>query len=477
MHFYLTNGSLVGSYTVPTQTAQPVAVSGSNGSFNFSTLSLGSSNGMHFYTTNGSIVGSYTVPVQSNQSLGIFAIGNTTGQSSSSTFDARSLSLNGAGIISVGNSGGSVYVSATQSNQAASGSNGSFTFQTLSFGNLNGFSFYTSNGSIVGSYTDAGAGGGISAVVISVGTTNNAVSNFSFADSNGVSFGINGSVITASHNGLTTAAASDHSHGNPTLNLTNLSGTTASNSAGFTLSLSAAAAGGGGGATINNYVPFQLNNNNTSFSSMGQNTLYMQFMIPPENVTMNKFEIYARGSFVSSTNSQAYSQTILYGLYSQGTGASSTLMTQVGTSSIGMSVSYNSNTAYGYTLGQGATSFTSSSGGTALASHLSGPMHYYMPFASSMEVGKKYAFAFKISSTTAVGTSPMRFAPLVMTVMNSLSFAKLAADSITAPSTSNYGDWDMVAGTVTTAAMPASIAFNAMSIQVSRQRLFLQMEE
>jgi hypothetical protein len=44
---------------------------------------------------------------------------------------------------------------------------------------------------------------------------------------------------------LTTAALSNHSHGNPQLNLTNLSGTTASNSAGFTLSLSAAAPGGG----------------------------------------------------------------------------------------------------------------------------------------------------------------------------------------------------------------------------------------
>lgn len=45
---------------------------------------------------------------------------------------------------------------------AASGSNGSFIFSTLSFGNLNGLSFYTSNGSIVGSYTDGGgAGGGI----------------------------------------------------------------------------------------------------------------------------------------------------------------------------------------------------------------------------------------------------------------------------------------------------------------------------
>lgn len=41
---------------------------------------------------------------------------------------------------------------------------------------------------------------------------------------------------------LTTAALSNHSHGNPTLNLTNLTGTTASNSAGFTLSLSGNAA-------------------------------------------------------------------------------------------------------------------------------------------------------------------------------------------------------------------------------------------
>ncbi|MFN7610410.1 MAG: hypothetical protein ACK5QX_05655, partial [bacterium] len=40
---------------------------------------------------------------------------------------------------------------------------------------------------------------------------------------------------------LTTAANSTHSHGNPTLNLTNISGTTASNSAGLTLSLSAGA--------------------------------------------------------------------------------------------------------------------------------------------------------------------------------------------------------------------------------------------
>lgn len=63
-----------------------------------------------------------------------------------------------------------------------------------------------------------------------------------FLNSNGVTLGVstaaNGASITASHNGLTTAAQSNHSHGNPTLALTNLTGTTASNSAGLTLSLS-----------------------------------------------------------------------------------------------------------------------------------------------------------------------------------------------------------------------------------------------
>lgn len=59
-----------------------------------------------------------------------------------------------------------------------------------------------------------------------INSTNGAVS---FSNSNGVTFGGNLSTITASV--ATNYAASDHSHGNPSLALTNLSGTTASNSA------------------------------------------------------------------------------------------------------------------------------------------------------------------------------------------------------------------------------------------------------
>lgn len=70
-----------------------------------------------------------------------------------------------------------------------------------------------------------------------------------FTNGGGITFGLsaNGYVsATVATNYLTTGALSNHSHGNPTLNLTNISGTTASNSAGFTLSLSAANPGGGG---------------------------------------------------------------------------------------------------------------------------------------------------------------------------------------------------------------------------------------
>lgn len=71
-----------------------------------------------------------------------------------------------------------------------------------------------------------------------------------------------GLAVSLSHPAwITTAAQSNHSHGNPQLNLTNLSGTTASNSAGFTLSLSAAAPGA---VTLTNYAT-----GNTTQSSSG----------------------------------------------------------------------------------------------------------------------------------------------------------------------------------------------------------------
>lgn len=144
--------------------------------------------------------------------------------------------LMGGNNLTISQDGSSLSFSA-----AAGGGGGSVNFSAggaaadldaVVFSNSNGLAFGLNGSTITGSYTQS----------------THSHSSLSFANGGGVTFGIAGSTLTASVE--TSYAASNHSHGNPTLALTNLSGTTASASNGFTLSLSAAAPGGGGGNAI-----------------------------------------------------------------------------------------------------------------------------------------------------------------------------------------------------------------------------------
>jgi hypothetical protein len=211
------------------------------------TVRFADSNGISFGMSDSSqITASYTVPTvptayvsSINGSSG--AISLATGSSLSSSTDGSTITFGLASNITTALQSANANYLTSQSNQALSGSNGSFTFQTASFGNSNGLTFYSTNGSMVGSYTVPATAGLISYVNFSGGTTSSNLTQLKFSDSNGVSFGLGAnSILTATvkTDYLTTAALSNHSHGNPQLNLTNLAGTTASNSAGFTLSLS-----------------------------------------------------------------------------------------------------------------------------------------------------------------------------------------------------------------------------------------------
>lgn len=272
------------------------------------TVVFANSNGLSFGMSNSSVItASYTVPAQTNQTVGGYAVGNTTGQSSSSTIDARSISIDGAGLISVGWSNGTLRVSGTQSNQAWSGSNGSSTFQTLSFGNANGASWSNNAGAINLSYTvptvtnssmtvsDAGTSGtlarlaftNLNGVTLSLSTgaggshtivgSHNALTSqsnqnitaanggfafqtLSFSNANGISFGTSaGSAITASHNALTTARASNDAVG---LNTAQTNVTWTVNSSG--LSLNAAGYAGTGTSATN--ASITLNSNGLAIS-------------------------------------------------------------------------------------------------------------------------------------------------------------------------------------------------------------------
>jgi hypothetical protein len=282
----------------------------------------------------------------------------------------------------------------------------------------------------------------------------------------------NGSVVY-SNAFLTTAAQSGHSHGNPTLNLTNLSGTTASNSAGFTLSLSAGA--GGGAATIGDYEIFPLGNNST-FSSMGQNSIYFQKFIPVANVSFNNIERRMSGSTVSSALAVNCNYTLDYGLYSRGTGASTSIYSAIATSQLIIRASYSSNLSAGYTISQGAASYTSSSAGTVVLGQLTGFRHLYLGMTNTITAGGEYGIAMRMSSATTGNTGAFRFSLKELTMINNLTIGKLYATTVNASNASYVGDFAQGVYSATSSNLPNTIGITGFTNAVSQARQYIQLE-
>lgn len=156
--FGLNAGTVTGSVAAQTaQTQSNVAglFDGAN-SISTGTARFSNSNGISFGINGQTITGSHNgLTSQTNQQMTLFATSNTT-QSSTMTVNASSLIFAGAGVASVGMSNGSVIVSVPS------------------------------------------GGGGITGVNLSAGTTSQNLTNFVFADSNGLGFGLNGSTVTGS---------------------------------------------------------------------------------------------------------------------------------------------------------------------------------------------------------------------------------------------------------------------------------------
>lgn len=93
----LATGNTTGSSSSTTFDARSVTVSGAG------IVSVG-------YSSNNILIVSATTAAQTVQTIGGLATGNTTGSSSSTTFDARSLTVSGAGDISVGYSSNNILI-------------------------------------------------------------------------------------------------------------------------------------------------------------------------------------------------------------------------------------------------------------------------------------------------------------------------------------------------------------------------------
>jgi len=240
------------SYTVPTQTNQTLGVYGSSQTTGQSSSSTVDARSLTFRGAGAASVGlsageviiSVAAGAQSNQTVGIYGLSNTTGQSSSSTYDARTLSIRAYGVLSVGNSNGSILLStpdpvdftqlsigvSTDGNTA--GDTGAFTGRVVFVGSNNITLSGSSNGGSATFSIIGGAGGGGGAA-ISAGAQSVSTGTVVFSNSNNVSFGMSGSSrVTASY-ALNVSATGGTSNG--------LSGLTFRDSNGVSFGLSTGA--------------------------------------------------------------------------------------------------------------------------------------------------------------------------------------------------------------------------------------------
>jgi hypothetical protein len=228
--------------------------------------------------------------------------------------------------------------------------------------------------------------------------------------------------------------------------------------------------------TLNFYRPFELRNN-TSYSTLENNRAYLQHFIPDAHVVFSNVELWIRGSFSSSTNSHSVAFSLDYGLYSRdGTGASSTRMTLMASSRILMSSSYNSNTAFGFTISQpGSTSYTVSSGGTGLAVSLSGANHIYLPFTGSMFANNKYALGLRVSTAGSTQAGQIQF--LQMSMMNSRTMGRILPTTFSSGNVSVIGDFEMGTHGTTSSSLHVSYATSQLGIALSRMVQYVQFED
>lgn len=297
-------------------------------------------------------------------SAGVYASSNTTGAASSTTVDFRSLTLRGMGAVSVGASASEVIISAPNtvaqtnqtigayfsSNTTAQSSSSTYDARTLSFRGAGIVSVGASAGEIVISATGGGAADGGN--ILAAGTrTAGSNSSVLFSDANGVSWGlnaVNGSVITATvkTDYLTTARASNDAIGlntaqsnvTWTVNSSGLSldargyagtGTSATNatltlnSNGLAISVAAPGAGGGiaaaaGTQTATSGTVVWSNSNNVSFgmtnSSIITASASFAQSVESQSIGMQSNAIDLGGS-TAGTSGYASGGQIQYALY------------------------------------------------------------------------------------------------------------------------------------------------------------------
>jgi hypothetical protein len=203
-----TNGIITATVKTDYLTSQSNQnVTAANGGFAFQTLSFSNANNFSFGTSAGSaITGSYTVPTVTNSSWTVSdaATSGTVARLAFTNLNGITLSLSSGagGSHTIVGSHNALTSQSTDFNAITLGGNtaGTTTFHATNNNTifLHGGANITLSGNGSSITISGGAGGGgITNINLSAGTTSNNLSAFTLSNSNNVSFGLNGSTVTA----------------------------------------------------------------------------------------------------------------------------------------------------------------------------------------------------------------------------------------------------------------------------------------
>lgn len=227
------------------------------------------------------------------------------------------------------------------------------------------------------------------------------------------------------------------------------------------------------GATLSFMEPTPLVG--TSFSSFGQNSLYFVPINPLNNVTMTAMNMLVSINNATSSISHAVSLTFSYGLYSLGTGASTSQILLIASSSMAIIASYSSNFSGGYTLSQGTNSTTYSSAGTGSTSAWTGQRIMAYPMETLLTAGGEYYIAMAQRTTSVGNNGALRMSHIVLNNMTNGSFGRLAPNGNTVSNASIIPNFNGFVYSATSNAWPSTIALSQRSIQ-SNIRMYVQLD-
>lgn len=466
------NGSI--QFSVPVQTAQTQSnvqgISAGTQVGRTGDIIFSNSNGISF-GMNGSntITASYTVPTQTNQTVGLYAVSNTT-QNSSTTLDARTISFQGAGIASVGYSNGSVIVSVPSAAPAPvnfSAGTTSGNLGSVVFADGNGVTFGL-NGSTITASAAGGGGGGTLSLFALGNTTQNSSSSL---DARSVSFNALGAMTMGYSNGSIQVSAP------PTSSLS-ATGAVSISTNGSTISIGVSNLG-----TMYDYEPFPyMSTGSTNFSGntgSSGGASFFPFALPGY-VAAQHINVVQSMTFVTLGNSSGrQTMTQAWGLYTRGTGTNSSTIGTITSGSFSIGITGNNSS---YTINQPTTSNatgygtnTTSSAGVNISSGYTGFKLIQLQINSTLSPGNYWLALFNAISTSSinVGISVSYVGNGRVTALNAIapigSFSS-AFSAGAASGNNNIGGWYLGMGSFTSAAqtnLPASVALTAISFSAS----------